>query len=162
MCRATLQGRHDAMSEHHLFPVRIQRTTGRLARVYARAQSFDVGSQASLRESDDSPSAVEYAIGALGGDLVCGLERAAEGQGILLHAIEIALNGRLDNILTHLGVVGEEGHPGFAAIDGTAYIGSEADETVIQRAWQRTLDRSPLYQTLSRVAVVTIALRVVR
>ena len=57
--------------------------------------------------------------------------------------IEIALNGRLDNILTHLGVVGEQGHPGFAAIEGTVYVGSDADEAAVQRAWQRTLDRSP-------------------
>ena len=146
----------------HVFPVRIQRTPGGAARAYARARSFDVGSQASLRESDDSPSAIEYAIGALGGDLVRGLERAAEAEGVPLHAIEISLNGRLDNILTHLGVVGEQGHPGFAAIEGTAYIGSDGEEDAIQRAWQRTLDRSPLYHTLTRCAAVTIALKVVR
>ena len=70
----------------HLFPVRVQRTAGRIARAYGRGQSFDVGSQASLREADAQPSAVEYVLGALGGDLVCGLERAAEGQGIPLHA----------------------------------------------------------------------------
>ncbi len=93
---------------------------------------------------------------------MCGLERAAEGQGIPLHAIEITLNARLDNVLTHLGVVGEQGHPGFAAIEGTAYVGSDAEEEAIQRAWQRTLDRSPLYHTLSRCASVTIALKVVR
>lgn len=145
----------------HVFPVRIQRTATRCARAYARTQSFDIGSQAGLRDSDNQASAVEYLLGALGGDLLCGLERAAEGQGIPIHAIEIALNGRLDNILMHLGVVGEQGHPGFAAIDGTAYIGSDADEAAVQRAWQRTLDRSPLYQTLSRCAAVTIALRIV-
>ena len=146
----------------HLFPVRVQRTAGRIARAYGRGQSFDVGSQASLREADAQPSAVEYVLGALGGDLVCGLERAAEGQGIPLDAIEITLNARLDNVLTHLGVVGEQGHPGFATIEGTAYVGSDAEEEAIQRAWQRTLDRSPLYHTLSRCASVTIALKVVR
>jgi hypothetical protein len=146
----------------HLFPVRVQRTTGRVARAYARAQSFDVGSQVGLRDSDAQPSAVEYVLGALGGDLVCGFERAAEGQGVPLHAIEISLNGRLDNILTHLGVVGEEGHPGLASIEGTAYVGSDADDAAIQRAWQRTLDRSPLYHTLTRCASVSIALKVVR
>ena len=145
----------------HVFPVRIQRTATRGARAYARAQSFDIGSQAGLRDSDTEVSAVEYVLGALGGDLLCGLERAAEGQGIAIHAVEIALNGRLDNILMHLGVVGEQGHPGFAAIEGTAYIGSDADEAAVQRAWQRTLDRSPLYQTLSRCAAVTITLRLI-
>jgi uncharacterized OsmC-like protein len=146
----------------HLFPVRVQRTAERIARAYGRGQSFDIGSQASLRELEAHPSAVEYVLGALGGDLVCGLERAAEGQGIQLHAIEIALNARLDNILTHLGVVGEQGHPGFAAIEGTAYVGSDAEDDPIQRAWQRTLDRSPLYHTLTRCAAVTISLKVVR
>jgi uncharacterized OsmC-like protein len=145
----------------HVFPVRVQRLAGGSARVYARG-AFDVGSQASLRDSDDAPSAVEYLLGALGGDLVCGLERAAEGQGILLHAVEISLNGRLDNVLTHLGVIGEQGHPGFASIEGTAYVASDAEEDAIQRAWQRTLNRSPLYHTLTRCAAVTIALKVVQ
>jgi uncharacterized OsmC-like protein len=148
--------------DDHVFQVRVQHTATGVARAFARVQAFDVGSQASLREADVQPSAVDYVLGALGGDLVCGLERAAEGQGIPLHAIEITLNARLDNILVHLGVVGEHGHPGFAAIEGTAYVGSDAEEEAIQRAWQRTLDRSPLYDTLSRCASVTIALRVVR
>ena len=146
----------------HTFQVRVQHTTSGVARAYARVQAFDVGSQASLVEEDPQPSAVEYVLGALGGDLVIGLERAAEGQGVPLHAIEIALNGRLDNILTHLGVVGEQGHPGIAAIEGTAYVGSDADEDAIRRVWQRTLARSPLYHTLTRCAAVTIALKVVR
>ena len=146
----------------HLFPVRIQRTSRGVARSYARLQSFDIGSQASLRESDPAPSAVEYVLGALGGDLVTGFERAAEAEGVAFHAVEISLNGRLDNILTHLGVVGEQGHPGLASIEGTAYVGSDAEEDAIRQAWQRTLDRSPLYHTLTRCAAVTIALKVVR
>ena len=148
--------------QEHLFPVRVQRTEARTARAYGRGHAFDIGSQAGLRNLDDAPSAVEYVLGALGGDLVCGLERAAEGQGVPLHAIEISLNGRLDNILVHLGVVGEQGHPGLASIEGTAYVGSDAEEDAIQRAWQRTLDRSPLYHTLTRCAAITIALKVVR
>ena len=146
----------------HSFPVRVQRGAAGAVRAYVRTRAFDVGSQASLRETDDSPSAVEYLIGALGGDLVCGLERAAEGQGVPVHAIEISLSGRLDNILTHLGVVGERGHPGLASIEGTAYVGSDAEEDAIRQAWQRTLDRSPLYHTLTRCAAVTITLKVVR
>jgi uncharacterized OsmC-like protein len=146
----------------HPFPVRIQRTSPGVARAYARTQSFDIGSQASVRETDDAPSAVEYVLGALGGDLVTGLERAAEREGVSLHGIEIALNGRLDNILTHLGVVGEQGHPGLAAIEGTAYVGSDAEEDAVRQAWQRTLERSPLYHTLTHCATVAIALKVIR
>jgi OsmC-like protein len=131
-----------------------------MARAYGRGQSFDIGSQASLSELDEHPSAVEYVLGALGGDLVCGLERAAEGLGVPLHAVEIALNARLDNLLTHLGVVGERGHPGFRAIEGTMYVSSDSDQPAIESAWQRTLARSPLYNTLTRCADVTIRLAV--
>ena len=62
----------------HPFPVRIQRTSLGVARAYARTQSFDIGSQASVRETDDAPSAVEYVLGALGGHT---LEQEASGAG---------------------------------------------------------------------------------
>jgi hypothetical protein len=144
----------------HLFQVRVQHTTTGVARAYARAQAFDVGSQASLAEADPQPSAVEYVLGALGGDLVRGLDRAATGAGVTLHAVEIALTGRLDNILVHLGVIGEQGHPGFRAIDGTIYVSTDSDQPTIESVWQRTLARSPLYNTLTRCADVTIRLAV--
>jgi hypothetical protein len=144
----------------HEFPVRVQRSAAGTMRGYARAQSFDIGSQASLRESDPQPSAIEYALGALGGDLLCGFERAAETAGVRLHAAEIALAGRLDNILVHLGVIGEQGHPGITAIEGKAYVSADGDQDVIESAWRTTLARSPLYNTLTRCATVSIVLRV--
>ena len=145
----------------HAFPVRLQRAAAGGARAYARAQSFEVGSQASLRESDPQPSAIEYALGALGGDLLCGLERAAEREGLRLYGLEIALRGRLDNVLVHLGVVGEVGHPGFGAIDGTIYVSTDSEPAAIESAWQTTLVRSPLYNTFTRCAAVSINLRVI-
>jgi hypothetical protein len=143
----------------HSFEIRVRQTTG-VARAYARVQTFDVGSQASLVEADSNPSAVEYLLGALGGDLLRGLDRAAAGAGVTLHAAEIALSGRLDNILVHLGVIGEQGHPGFRTIDGTLYISTDTDQPTLESVWQRTLARSPLYNTLTRCADVTIRLSV--
>ena len=145
----------------HLFPVRVQRTSAGLVRAYARAQAFDVGSQASLRETDPHPSAIEYALGSLGGDLVCGLAREAAARGLKLHAIEASLTGRLENILVHLGVLGEHGNPGIASIDGAVYVGTDADPADLEAAWQTALVRSPLYNTLARCASVQITLRVV-
>ena len=145
----------------HVFPVRVQRTAARTVRAYARGQLFEIDSQASLRPADPSPSAVEYVLGALGGDLVCGFERAASAQGLTLHAIEVALNGRLDNILVHLGVVGEQGHPGLGSIQGTVYVNADGDQQVIEGAWRTTLAHSPLYHTLTRSSSVTINLRII-
>ena len=147
--------------QDHVFQVRVQHTAPGGARAYARALAFDVGSQASLVEADSQPSAVEYLLGALGGDLLSGLDRAARAAGVTLHAVEIALYGRLDNILVHLGVIGEQGHPGFRAIEGTMYVSSDSEQAAIESLWQRTLARSPLYHTLTRCAEVTIRLAVV-
>ena len=103
---------------------------------------------------------MEYVLGALGGDLLIGLDRAASAAGVTVHAVEIALTGHIDNLLVHLGVIGEQGHPGFRAIDGTVYVSADSDPQTIESAWQRTLARSPLYNTLTRCAEVTIRLAV--
>jgi len=142
------------------FSVRVQQTPEGHARAYARALAFDVDSQASLRESDPSPSAVEYLLGAFGGDLVCGFQREAVSRRLKVHAIELSLTGRLDNVLVHLGVIGETGHPGVAAIDGTVYVSSDAAESDVEDVWLAALARSPLYHTFSRCATVNVQLRV--
>jgi len=144
----------------HRWSVRVQRAGDGHARAYARGQAFDVDSQASLRETDPHPSAVEYAIGALGGDLACGLQREAAARALDIHAIEVSLSGRLDNVLVHFGVVGEQGHPGLAAIEGIVYVGTEAPEAEVEAAWRATLARSPLFHTLTRCAEVRMSLRV--
>lgn len=144
----------------HAWSVRIQRTAAGDARAYARTQSFDVRTQASLRESDEHPSAVEYLLGALGGDLVCGFQKEAAARGLSIHAVELSIAGRLNNVLVHIGVIGEHGHPGFESITGTLYVGAVADEQEVDSAWRETLARSPLFNTLSRCATVAINLRV--
>jgi hypothetical protein len=145
----------------HAWPVRVRRTPEGETRVYARDRSFDIGSQASLRPSDPEPSALEYALGALGGDLICGFEREARARAIAIHAAELSLSGRLDNVLVHLGVVGEEGHPGIRAIDGKLYVETEVAEAKVDAAWRAALARSPLFNTLIRCARVSIDLCVV-
>ena len=145
----------------HAWRVRVRWTDERGADAYARAQSFHVDAQASLRDSDPAPSAIEYLLGALGGDLAYGFQREAAARAAVIHGLELSLAGRLDSILVHLGVVGERGHAGLAAITGAMYVSSDADEATIEAAWSATLTRSPLFNTLSRAADVSIALRVV-
>jgi hypothetical protein len=140
--------------------VRVQRIAAG-ARAYAGKSAFDVGSQASLRDSDPLPSSVEYALGALGGDLICGFEREAAARRIAITGIEMTLSGRLNNVLVHLGVIGETGHAGFESINGVVYIGSGAEETAIRDAWHAALHRSPLFNTFSRAAEIALSLRVV-
>ena len=128
--------------------------------VYARSQSFVVCRQASFGESDPHPSAVEYLLGALGGDLVDGFAAAAARRGISIYAVEASVSGRLNNPLVVLGVVGETGHPGFESIDASLYVSADADDDGLQPVWQETLARSPLANTLQRCVALSLVMKI--
>ena len=141
------------------FAVRVRRVAADESRAYSRNHVFSIGPQVGLRDADSHPSALEYLVGALGGDLIRGLEAQAARRSLAVHAMELSLTARLDNVLVHLGVIGESGHPGLADISGTLHVASDADEETLASLWRTTLERSPLYHTLSRCARVDIQLR---
>ena len=144
----------------HSWTVRVERVGEKHARAYTRNHAFSVGEQAGFEESDPHPSAVEYLLAALGGDLIRGLEAQAARRRVAVDALELRLAGRLNNPLTHLGVVGETGHPGLESVEGTLYVSADADEGALEEMWQETLARSPLFHTLRRCATMAIELRV--
>jgi hypothetical protein len=137
------------------------RGAGGGAGVYVRGQSFQVDGQASFAEEDPHPCAVEYLLGALGADLLCGFTSMAERRGVVVDAAEVSLSGRLDNPLVFLGSVGEEGDPGIAAISGTMHVATDATPELVDEIWSNVLARSPLFATLRRAAEVSIALNAV-
>ncbi len=144
----------------YTWTVRVQRSDGPETRVYARNHSFAVGRQASFDATDVQPSAVEYLLGALGGDLVAGFQAQAVRQRIPIDGLEMRLSGRLNNVLTHLGVVGEEGHPGFESITGTLYVGADAETQQLEAIWRTTLERSPVANTLKRCVALSLDLQI--
>lgn len=115
---------------------------------FARNQSFIISKQASFIETEPNPSAVDYLLSALAGDLIIGFQNATTRRTILVDALEARVTGRLNNPLIFLGVVGEAGHPGFEEITCTLYVSADADEPLLQASWQETLARSPLVNTL--------------
>ena len=145
----------------YTWTVRVERVNENEAKAYSRNHAFVIGEQASFQETDAQPSAVEYALGALGGDLVRGFQVQAARQRVAVDALEVMLSGRLNNPLTHLGVVGEAGHPGLESIRGTLYVSADAGPAALEEMWQATLDRSPLFNTLRRCVAVAVELRVV-
>jgi OsmC-like protein len=144
----------------YTWTVRVQRMEASETRVYARNHSFAVGQQASFDVADAHPSAVEYLLGALGGDLVSGFQAQAARQRIAIDGLEMRLSGRLNNVLTHLGVVGEEGHPGLESITGTLYVSADAETQKLEQAWRTTLERSPLASTLNRCVALSLDLQI--
>lgn len=131
------------------------------ATAYTRNHAFTVGGQASFREADAHPDAVEYLLGALGGDLISGFASQAARRGVEVDAMEASISGRLDNPLVFLGVVGESGHSGFETISCTLYVSADVDEKILKEIWQTTLARSPLVNTLDRCVDLTLNLHAV-
>lgn len=130
------------------------------ATVYARNHAFTVGQPASFRERDPHPSAVELLLGALGADLVNSMGETAGKRGLAIDAMELALSGRLANVLVTVGVIGETGEPHFSEIAGTLYVSTDSDGAALQDAWDEALRRSPIANTLKHAATISIELRV--
>ena len=145
---------------YYIWTARVRGTGENKATAYARSQVFAVYGQASFKEVDPHPTAVEYLLGALGGDLITGFAAHAARRGIAVDALEASISGRLNNPLVFLGVVGETGHPGFEAISGTLYVSTDSGEPVLREVWQETLARSPLVNTLQRCVTLSLELQI--
>ena len=126
--------------------------------VFCRNHSWAVGQPASFDLQDAAPSAVEYLLGALGSCLAMGFQIRASQQNIKLENLEISLSGQIDNIFVFLGLE-QTGHSGFRAIQGSFYVQSDADESVLQALWQQTLAASPVTNSLTHQAEIAIDLR---
>jgi uncharacterized OsmC-like protein/TusA-related sulfurtransferase len=127
--------------------------------VYFRNFSFEVGQPASFEEKDDQPSAVEYLLAALAGDLSTAFATECAKDGLEIDDIEISVKGKLDNVLAHLGL--EEGDPSFSAIELKCFASTMDDEEKVRSAWKRTYERSPLARTLSKAVDIKAKLAIV-
>jgi len=136
------------------------RSTGKLkSTVYSRNFSIEVGQPASFETSDKNPSAVEYLLAALAGDLTTGYATECAKSNLKVDDIEMTVSGTLNNILAHLGI--EEGDPSFASIEMKCFVSSFEDETKVREAWDRTVRRSPLAATLRKAVEIKIKLSIV-
>lgn len=125
----------------------------------ARNHSWRVGAPITFSPKDELPSALELAVGALAADLLGSLQRVCRLRRIAFDQAEFSLRFTLDNALTYVGVVGEEGHPGISNIDGVLYVAC-AEEELIKEAWQEAMLRSPLLNTLQKAVDITLRLNV--
>ena len=136
------------------------RSTGYLkSTVYCRNFSFEVGQQASFEEKDKYPCAVEYLLGALAGALTSGFSTECAKDNLNIDDIEITINGKLINILSHLGL--EEGDPSFEMIEIKCFASTFDDEGKVTEAWERTIVRSPIITTLKKATDISLRLSIV-
>ena len=141
--------------------VRVTSTDRDTASVYVRNSRLDVGAPLRFDEEYDRVTAFECFLGAIGADLANGLQVVCRERRIEVHGVEAVVQGELNNPLVHLGVVGEEGHPGLESASVKVYVSAVAEEQRVRDAWQETIRRSPLVSTLGRCVELGLSLEVV-
>jgi hypothetical protein len=120
---------------------------GPAARVSAGRRQFSVGRPVEFDEASPHVSALEYALGAAGAEIVDGLREFARRRRIAIDAIEALVTGELDHALTYLEVVGETTPPRITRIGVKVFV-SAPDEPAVRALFAEMLDRLPLACTL--------------
>jgi uncharacterized OsmC-like protein len=131
------------------------------ADVFVRRHRFVAGRPLDFDPESATVSPLEYLLGALGADLLNGLLLVARRRRLRIDRAEAAVEGRLDNPLTHLAVIGETGHPGLSRARVKVYVSSLDPEAFLQDAWVETVERSPIACTLRSAVELSLELELV-
>lgn len=129
--------------------------------IYVRQHRLSAGEPLHFDEQYEGTTALEHLLGALGADLVGGLQVVARKQRVELNDVEAVVSGQLNNPLTYLGVVGEEGHPGLERATVTVFVSSPEPEESVRRAWEEMLRRSPVVHTLRPAVKLDLDMKLV-
>lgn len=147
--------------EETRWTVRVRGDSTSQSTIYARKGQFQAGDPLHFDPEYEHVTALEYLLGAIGADLVGGLKVLARRQRLQVDDVEAVVSGRLNNALTYLGVVGEDGHPGLEQVSVTVYASSLEPEERIHHAWEEMLKRSPIVNTLRPTVRLDLDLKVV-
>lgn len=129
--------------------------------VYARQHQFTVGAPVQFDQQYPGLTALEYVLGAIGADIVNTLRVIARRRRVEIGDMEALVSGELNNPLTHLGVVGEAGHPGLETVRVRVYVSTVEPEDRIQRVWDEMQEKSPLICTFRAAITLEIELKVI-
>ena len=127
--------------------LRVTAADPELARVTVRRHQFDIGRPMELDEAAPRISALEYALGAVAGELVNGLRVFASRHRVDVDRVEAVIAGELEHGLTYLEVVGEAGQPRIARVHLKVFVAT-ADELGVRRIWSELVERLPLFCTM--------------
>ena len=139
--------------------MRLRATSRGRASAYIRKTSFEIGVPLQFDQEYDGVTALEMLLAALGADLVNGLGQLARRRRVEIHDVEAVVTGRVNNPLTHLGVVGESGHPGLEQASVRLYAASD-DEAGVRRVWEEVLEQSPMVHTLQHSVRLDLTLNI--
>src|SRR5262249_54839173 len=86
------------------------------ARVSTGRRQFSIGRPIEFDDASPHVSALEYVLGAVGGEVVNGLREFARRRRLGIDAIEALVTGELQDGLAYLEVIGESGRPRIGRI----------------------------------------------
>lgn len=132
----------------HTWQVRVSGRHGAESDVFVRKQKFKVGAPLQFDADYNGVTAIEHLLGAFGADLCQGLLQRAKKRRLEVDGVEAVVEGRLNNPLVFLNVVGESGHTGLEYLTARVYVSTLHTRDELQPAWDETLRLSPLVNTL--------------
>jgi len=124
---------------------------------FVRSQRFGIGRPIELDVATPRIAALEYALGALAGELVNGLRQFAWRRRVDLEHVEALVTGELEHGLAYLEVVGEDGVPRLAGVSVKVFVTS-SDDVAVGRLWTLVLDRLPLLNTFRTAVPIQLEL----
>lgn len=128
-----------------------------VARVSVGRRQFSVGRPLELDELSPRIAAIEYALGAIGGEVVNGLRTFAHRRRLAIDAIEAVVTAELEHELTYLEVVGEAGSPRISRTTVKIFVATP-DQAAITALFDDVLGRLPLACTLREAVGLRVEL----
>jgi len=128
------------------------------ARVSVRRHQFVVGRPIDFDAESSTVMALEYALGALGAELVGGLQEFAVRRRLVLDNVEALVQGEIEDPLVYLEVIGEAGQPRIRRVDIKVYVASPETEQIVRQLFEDVLTRLPLVGTFRGAVQLDIQL----
>ena len=117
------------------------------ARVSVGRRQFSIGRPVEFDSASPHVAAIEYALGAVGGEVVNGLREFARRRRFVIDAVEALVTGELQDELAYLEVIGESGRPRIRRITVKLFVAS-MDERATRAIFDEMIERLPLVSTL--------------
>jgi hypothetical protein len=139
------------------FSLRVTAPDPDVARVSVGRRQFSIGRPLEFDEASPHIAAIEYALGAVGGEVVNGLRAFANRRRLSIDDVEAVVSATLENGLTYLEVIGEQGQPRIARIHVKVFV-TAVDAVATRTLFEHMLDRLPLVCTLRAALALTTEL----
>jgi hypothetical protein len=129
------------------FSMRVTAPGPAVAHVSVGRRQFSIGRPVEFDDASPHLAALEYALGAVGGEVVNGLREFARRRRLPLDAVEALVTGELQDGLAYLEVIGESGRPRIRRIGVKVFVAS-VNDAATRTLFEEMIERLPLVSTL--------------